>query len=74
MFHHSSKLQCQDCVDKPDPVFADDLQRAIGGIEGEIRVAVQSFLQARDRDADRAAVIAGGPLRRSVFLSSTWDQ
>ncbi|SDX91346.1 manganese catalase family protein [Citreimonas salinaria] len=46
MFHHSSKLQYQVRVDKPDPIFAKHLQQAIGGIEGEIRVAMQYFFQA----------------------------
>ena len=46
MFHHSGKLQIEVRVDKPDPVFAKYLQQAIGGIEGEIRVAMQYFFQA----------------------------
>lgn len=46
MFHHSSKLQYTVKVDNPDPVFACHLQQAIGGIEGEIRVAMQYFFQA----------------------------
>jgi Mn-containing catalase len=33
-------------VEKPDPVFAKALQQAIGGIEGEIRVAMQYMFQA----------------------------
>ncbi len=46
MFHHSSNLQYKVKVDKPNPVFAKHLQQAIGGIEGEIRVAMQYFFQA----------------------------
>jgi Mn-containing catalase len=46
MFHHSGKLQYEVRVDRPDPVFAKYLQQAIGGIEGEIRVAMQYFFQA----------------------------
>ena len=46
MFHHSGKLQYEVRVDTPDPVFAKYLQQAIGGIEGEIRVAMQYFFQA----------------------------
>ena len=46
MFHHSSKLQYEVKVERPDPVFAKYLQQAIGGIEGEIRVAMQYFFQA----------------------------
>ncbi len=46
MFYHSSKLQYEVRVDTPDPVFAKWLQQAIGGVEGEIRVAMQYFFQA----------------------------
>ena len=40
MFHHSAKLQYPVKVDKPNPEFAMLLQQAIGGVEGEIRVAM----------------------------------
>lgn len=46
MFYHSGELQYQVRVDTPDPVFAKYLQQAIGGVEGEIRVAMQYFFQA----------------------------
>jgi Mn-containing catalase len=46
MFHHSSRLQYEVRVDTPDPQFAKFLQQAIGGVEGEIRVAMQYFFQA----------------------------
>ena len=46
MFYHSAKLQYEVRVDKPDPVFAKYLQQAIGGVEGEIRVAMQYLFQA----------------------------
>jgi Mn-containing catalase len=46
MFHHSSRLQYEVRCDRPDPQFAKYLQQAIGGIEGEIRVAMQYFFQA----------------------------
>lgn len=52
MFHHSSKLQFEVKVDKPNPVFAKHLQQAIGGIEGEIRVAMQYFFQAMGARGD----------------------
>ncbi len=52
MFHHSSKLQYQVRVEKPNPVFAKMLQQAIGGIEGEIRVAMQYFFQAMGARGD----------------------
>ena len=46
MFYHHSKLQYEVKVDTPDPVFAKYLQQAIGGVEGEIRVAMQYMFQA----------------------------
>jgi Mn-containing catalase len=46
MFYHSSRLQYEVRVEKPNPFFAKMLQQAIGGIEGEIRVAMQYFFQA----------------------------
>jgi Mn-containing catalase len=46
MFYHSGKLQYEVRCDSPNPVFAKYLQQAIGGIEGEIRVAMQYFFQA----------------------------
>jgi Mn-containing catalase len=52
MFHHSSKLQYQVRVEKPNPVFAKMLQQAIGGVEGEIRVAMQYFFQAMGARGD----------------------
>ena len=52
MFHHSSKLQYQVRVDTPDPVFAKYLQQAIGGVEGEIRVAMQYMFQAMGARGD----------------------
>ena len=52
MFHHSSKLQYPVRVDTPDPQFAMLLQQAIGGIEGEIRVAMQYFFQAMGARGD----------------------
>lgn len=52
MFHHSGKLQYQVRVDTPDPQFAKYLQQAIGGIEGEIRVAMQYFFQAMGARGD----------------------
>jgi Mn-containing catalase len=46
MFYHDGKLQYHVRVDKPNPHFAKMLQQAIGGIEGEIRVALQYLFQA----------------------------
>ena len=46
MFHHTKQLAYKVRVDRPNPVFAKMLQQAIGGIEGEIRVAMQYFFQA----------------------------
>ncbi|SIQ85643.1 Mn-containing catalase [Rhizobium sp. RU20A] len=46
MFYTDNKLQFPVRVDTPDPLFARALQQAIGGVEGEIRVAMQYFFQA----------------------------
>ncbi|WP_101294420.1 manganese catalase family protein [Halegenticoccus soli] len=46
MFYHENKLQYEVRVEEPDPVFAKMLQQAIGGVEGEIRVAMQYLFQA----------------------------
>jgi Mn-containing catalase len=46
MFYHDKKLQFKVKVDKPHPHFAKMLQQAIGGSEGEIRVALQYLFQA----------------------------
>jgi Mn-containing catalase len=45
-YHDGGKLQYHVRVDKPDPIFAKALQQAIGGIQGEIRVALQYLFQA----------------------------
>lgn len=46
MFYTDNKLQYPVRVETPDPAFARALQQAIGGVEGEIRVAMQYFFQA----------------------------
>ncbi|MBY5447185.1 catalase [Rhizobium leguminosarum] len=46
MFYTDGKLQFPVRVESPDPHFARALQQAIGGVEGEIRVAMQYFFQA----------------------------
>jgi len=46
MFYTDGKLQFPVRVDTPNPVFARALQQAIGGVEGEIRVAMQYMFQA----------------------------
>jgi Mn-containing catalase len=45
-YHDGGKLQYKVKVDKPNPVFANALQQAIGGIQGEIRVCLQYLFQA----------------------------
>ncbi len=45
-YHDGGKLQYEVKVDNPNPVFAKALQQAIGGIRGEIRVALQYLFQA----------------------------
>ncbi|HWH15064.1 MAG TPA: manganese catalase family protein [Miltoncostaeaceae bacterium] len=46
MFYTDGKLQYRVRVEKPNPLFARHLQQAIGGVEGEIRVAMQYLFQA----------------------------
>ncbi len=46
MFYTDNRLQYPVRVERPDPLFARALQQAIGGVEGEIRVAMQYFFQA----------------------------
>ena len=46
MFYHEDKLQYEVEVEEPNPAFAKMLQQAIGGLEGEMRVAMQYFFQA----------------------------
>lgn len=46
MFYTDGKLQFPVRVETPNPMFARALQQAIGGVEGEIRVAMQYFFQA----------------------------
>ncbi|ONG45619.1 catalase [Pseudoroseomonas deserti] len=46
MYFHDKRLQYPVRVETPDPLFARQLQQAIGGVEGEIRVCLQYFFQA----------------------------
>jgi Mn-containing catalase len=46
VYYHDKRLQYPVRVETPDPLFARQLQQAIGGIEGEIRVCLQYFFQA----------------------------
>lgn len=46
MYYFDKRLQYPVKVESPDPIYARMLQQAIGGIEGEIRVAMQYFFQA----------------------------
>lgn len=46
MYFMDPHLQYPVKVGTPDPLFARQLQQAIGGIEGEIRVCLQYFFQA----------------------------
>ena len=46
MFYVDNRLQFPVRVESPNPVFARALQQAIGGVEGEVRVALQYMFQA----------------------------
>lgn len=66
MYYTDKKLQFPVRVEKPNPVFARALQQAIGGVEGEIRVALQYFFQAWG---------ARGPTRyRDMLLSTATEE
>src|SRR3954451_3959016 len=45
MFYHDKRLQYPVRVENPDPLYARQLQQAIRGIEGEIRVCLQYFFR-----------------------------
>jgi len=45
-YHDGGRLQYPVRVERPSPVFAKALQQAIGGVQGEIRVALQYLFQA----------------------------
>lgn len=46
VFYHDDELQFEVEVEEPNPQFAKMLQQAIGGVEGEMRVALQYMFQA----------------------------
>jgi Mn-containing catalase len=45
MFLHSKKLQYTVKVDRPDPIFAKQLQELLGGKYGEMTVMMQYLMQ-----------------------------
>jgi Mn-containing catalase len=66
MYYTDKKLQFPVIVEAPDPLFARALQQAIGGVEGEIRVALQYFFQAWG---------ARGPTKyRDLLLSTATEE
>jgi Mn-containing catalase len=46
MFHHSKELQFNARVSRPDPRFAKLLLEQFGGGNGELKAAMQYFVQA----------------------------
>lgn len=66
MFYTDNKLQYPVRVEKPDPLFARALQQAIGGVEGEIRVAMQYFFQAMGA--------RGNPKFRELLLNTAAEE
>ncbi|WP_029029566.1 manganese catalase family protein [Salinarimonas rosea] len=66
MFFHNSKLQYEVRCEKPNPIFAKMLQQAIGGIEGEIRVAMQYFFQAMGA--------RGNPKYRDLLIATATEE
>jgi Mn-containing catalase len=66
MFYTDNKLQFPVRVEKPNPIFARALQQAIGGVEGEIRVAMQYFFQAMGA--------RGAPKFRDLLLNTAAEE
>ncbi len=46
MFHHIKELEFDAKVSRPDPVFAGLLLEQFGGGNGELKAAMQYFVQA----------------------------
>src|SRR3982751_6334419 len=66
MYYFDKRLQYPVRVEKPDPLFPRQLQQAIGGVEGEIRVCLQYFFQAWG---------ARGPAKyRDVLLNTATEE
>jgi len=66
MFYTDGKLQFPVRVETPNPLFARALQQAIGGVEGEIRVAMQYFFQAMGA--------RGNPKFRDLLLNTAAEE
>ncbi|WP_274423176.1 manganese catalase family protein [Chelativorans sp. YIM 93263] len=66
MFYTDNKLQYPVRVEQPNPVFARALQQAIGGVEGEIRVAMQYMFQAWGARGD--------PKYRDLLLNTATEE
>ncbi|HEV7277658.1 MAG TPA: manganese catalase family protein [Devosiaceae bacterium] len=66
MFYTDNKLQFPVRVEAPNPLFARALQQAIGGVEGEIRVAMQYFFQAMGA--------RGNPKFRDLLLDTAAEE
>jgi len=66
MYYFDKRLQYPVAVESPDLIFARQLQQAIGGVEGEIRVCLQYFFQAWG---------ARGPAKyRDVLLNTATEE
>jgi Mn-containing catalase len=66
MFYTDNKLQFPVRVERPNPLFARALQQAIGGVEGEIRVAMQYMFQAWG--------VRGDPKFRDLLLNTAAEE
>src|ERR1700759_5267871 len=66
MYYFDKRLQYPVAVETPAPICARQLQQAIGGVEGEIRVCLQYFFQAWG---------ARGPTKyRDVLLNTATEE
>ena len=51
MFYHSKELQFKARVSRPDPRFARLLLEQFGGGNGELKAAMQYFVQATSKSS-----------------------
>jgi Mn-containing catalase len=67
MFYQDNRLQYPVRVENPNPIFARALQQAIGGVEGEIRVAMQYMFQGWGQRG-------GDPKYRDLLLNTAAEE
>jgi hypothetical protein len=72
-YYFDKRLQYPVKVEKPDPIFARQLQQAIGGVEGEIRVACNiSFRLGALADRRNIATSFSTRRQKKSAISRCW--